>query len=201
MSDYRLRGISLSQRHPEPQVNVGYDGANGWYAGAFGSSVEFPENGRDAQLVAYTGYSRRLPSGWSWETGATQSAFLRSAGFNYAEAFAGLASENINTRIYFAPNYFGQNTRTAYAEINGTYRLRERIHLLAHLGVLRQLSAAGRSGEPDATRFDTQIGVSAGLADWHLQLSWTGVAKGRANYPPYGNLSAPAAVLSASYSF
>ena len=30
VSDYRLRGISLSDGEPEPQVNLGYDSPGGW---------------------------------------------------------------------------------------------------------------------------------------------------------------------------
>jgi uncharacterized protein (TIGR02001 family) len=40
VSDYRFRGASLSDGHPEPQVQLGYDGTGGWYVGGFAYSAE-----------------------------------------------------------------------------------------------------------------------------------------------------------------
>ena len=39
VSDYRYRGISLSDGRPTAQLSVAYDRPDGWYMGAFASRV------------------------------------------------------------------------------------------------------------------------------------------------------------------
>ena len=41
VTDYRYRGISLSDDQPAAQLTLVYDAPRGWYAGAFASSVRF----------------------------------------------------------------------------------------------------------------------------------------------------------------
>src|SRR5664279_3555744 len=40
VSDYRFRGVSLSDQKPAVQASVNWDDADGWYAGAFASTVQ-----------------------------------------------------------------------------------------------------------------------------------------------------------------
>jgi uncharacterized protein (TIGR02001 family) len=203
VSDYVFRGVSLSDGDPEPQIHLGYDHPSGWYAGAFASRVKLHDHG-DEQLITYAGYTRQLQSGLSWEAGATNSAFLQTARYNYAEIFAGLASDNLSGKIYYSPNYYGENVRTAYAEINGTYEVRSHVHLLGHVGFLRVLSSTGGLAPPLTRRFDTRFGVSAGIGDWTCQLAWIATEKDRTiypQYPKYRERNPRAVVLSALYSF
>src|SRR5439155_7805223 len=54
VSDYRFRGVSLSQEKPALQLNVLYDDQSGWYAGAFASSVQiFGQHDRHVELVPF----------------------------------------------------------------------------------------------------------------------------------------------------
>jgi uncharacterized protein (TIGR02001 family) len=200
ISDYRFRGVSLSDGQAEPQVNLGYDGPSGWYAGVSGSGVELRE-GRDQQLIAYAGYSHKLASSLTWELGVTNSAFLKTAGYHYAEAYAGLSFDEIGGRIYVSPNYFGQSMRTAYVEVNASHLIADRTHLLAHIGYLRSLSEADGSAFVPFSRFDALVGASASRGDWRLQLAWVAAIRTRAKYPLYGARNSRALVLSASYSF
>jgi uncharacterized protein (TIGR02001 family) len=200
LSDYVYRGVSLSDGHLEPQINLGYDNPSGWYAGAFLSKVKLQEHASEVQLVTYAGYTRQMQSGLSWEAGATNSAFSQTTRYSYTEIFAGLASDNVSGKIYFSPNYYGDHARTIYAEINGTYPVRERIHLLGHIGFLHLLSSVDGFAPPMTRRFDTRMGASAGIGDWICQLTWVATEIDRTNYPQYQR-NPSAIVLSASYSF
>jgi uncharacterized protein (TIGR02001 family) len=199
VSDYRFRGISLSDGRPETQLSLEYEHPGGWYAGAFASRVKLYENGSNAQLVAYTGYTRQLPSGLSWDVGATYSVFTQAANYNYAEVYVGATSGNVSGRIHFAPDYFGQGIRSIYAEINGDYPIRERLHLLGHVGLLQPFSA--RKETAAVGRFDTRIGIGTGFAAWNFQLAWVAGEGSRAGYPIYEHSGSQAVVLSASYAF
>lgn len=222
VSDYRFRGISLSDGKPEPQVNLGYDSPPGWYVGAFASPVTFGNSsydvplsgyagysrsqpsgnsGNDLQFIGYAGYSRRLSSGLSWDVGATESLFVRTTRYNYAEVYVGLASDHLSGKIYLAPKYYGFRERTLYAELNGAYPLQERLNLIGHIGFLRVLSDNEGPAFASNIRFDTRLGISASLADWNLQLAWVATGKNRALYLRNADRDPNTVILSASYSF
>lgn len=200
-SDYRFRGVSLNDGHPTPQLGVNLDAAAGWYLGGYASGVTLAER-RGAQLLAYGGYARRMPAGWSWEAGATRSLFTASPGADYSELYAGLNSGRLSARGYYAPRYFGQNTRTLYIELNASQPLLPRLNLVGHLGQLRLL--AGAPGALPHARYDSRIGLALGLGDWSVQLARTGGVDGTYNtprYPRYGERTPRAWVCSASYAF
>ena len=113
----------------------------------------------------------------------------------------GLASDNLNAKIYLAPNYFGFKERTLYVELNGAYPLRERLSLIGHVGYLRVLSDNEGFAFSSNSRLDTRIGISAGLADWNLQLAWVATEKNGALYPRNSDRDPRTVVVSAAYSF
>jgi uncharacterized protein (TIGR02001 family) len=201
VSDYRFRGVSLSQGHPEPQIHLGYDGKSGWYAGAFASGARLDAEGNgNAHLMGYAGYFQRLSSGFGWELGASKSLFFGASDANYAEVFAGLASNDVSGRLYLSPDYYGSGIRTLYAEVNGSYQVRRRLHVLGHVGFLQALSGRERSQVRPGNRYDVRIGASASLGDWNVQLAWTAVEKSGASRSYYG-MTNPAWTLNAAYSF
>ncbi|HEU4845798.1 MAG TPA: TorF family putative porin [Burkholderiaceae bacterium] len=203
VSDYRFRGLSLSDGNPSAQLGLNYDSPGGWYAGGQAAGANLHE--RDmVQLTAYGGLAQRLASGWSWEAGASASGFTRRHDSDYTEWYAGLASERIGLRLYYSPRYFGRDMRTAYGEVNGFYPLHDKVKLVAHGGVLRYLPHAGDSAGLPA-RYDGRLGLAAALGDWNVQLAWVaassrgsaGAAYPSADYAP----SRQALVLSVAYAF
>ena len=106
LSDYRFRGVSLSDGQPAAQLGVAWERDDGWYAGAFASSTRL--YGRPGtQLLAYLGYAHRLHDGPSWEAGAEYAAFSRYPGDSYPEFYLGLASDKLSGRLYWAPSGAG----------------------------------------------------------------------------------------------
>lgn len=203
VSDYRVRGASLSAGRPEPQINLVYDSARGWYAGAFASGVELDEdrNGGHTQFMAYAGYTGRLPSEWSWEAGATRSYFPRSTSYDYAEVFAGLGFDKFSSRLYFSPNYFGHNVRTIYIELNASFPIHEWLHFLGHIGFLQSHTIINAPAASTMGRFDTRLGFGATHANWNFQLSWVGVENNGGPFPYYGDQRPATWVAQISYFF
>lgn len=199
-SDYRFRGLSLSDGQPSAQLGLNYDHPQGWYAGAQAACANLRE--RDlAQLTVYGGMARRLASGWSWEAGASASRFSRAHDSDYGEWYAGLASERLGVRLYVSPHYFGRDLRTAYAEANGFYPLHDKLKLVAHGGVLRYLP---RDGADLPARYDARLGLAQSLDDWNVQLAWVAASSrgpSAGTSPYYTAPSKRAFVLSVAYSF
>jgi uncharacterized protein (TIGR02001 family) len=186
VSDYRFRGVSLSDGQPAAQLGVAWERADGWYAGAFASSTRLYGH-PGTQLLTYLGYAHRLPDGLSWEAGAEYAAFSRYPGDSYPEFYLGLASDNLSGRLYYAPRYFSEDTAAFYAELNGTHALDERFRLQGHVGWL-QRSGHGADADcgPERRRFDARAGIGARLGEgFDLQLARVASKGGGGCYSGY----------------
>ena len=203
VSDYRYRGISLSDGKAQAQFNLDYASRQGWYAGLFASGVALPGAGAGQQLTAYTGYARRSLAGLSWECGLSDSVFRSLPTYNYGEAFLGIASEHVNARLFYAPNYFGERKGTLYGELNGSYLLAGPVHLLAHAGLLHSIARQAASALAPQSRRDVRLGLSVDGADWKLQLAWLSTHETRLIQPYDEVRTAPlrALFLSAATTF
>ncbi len=200
VSDYRYRGVSLSQGNAEPQVGMTYDSPAGWYAGGLASGAKLADTNTE-QIVAYGGYTRRISDSVSWDAGATNSSFARASYYDFAEAYVGLASENFSGRVYYSPSYFNQKTHTVYAEANAAWPFLENVHLLGHFGALHPISGNDVAASAPKSRFDAKLGVSARISDWVAQVAWVTLQKQATDYPKYEDRKPHALVFSLSYSF
>ena len=191
VSDYRYRGISLSDGQPTAQLSIAYDRPDGWYTGAFASRVQFrPRSSDETQLLTYLGYARRTGGGLSWELGAEYAAFTGRYDYDYPEVYVGLASDRIGGRIYYARRYYGMDAPQVYAELNGAHELSDRLRLLAHLGWSRHNGSGRTTYGTDRHRFDARLGIGAVLDGFDLQLAWVttdGSDDAYAPIPPIGS--------------
>ena len=187
VSDYRYRGISLSDNDPALQASINYDDASGFYAGAFVSTAQFAfESSRELQAISFVGYAWRLPSGVSGEFGADYALFTRTHDYDYPEVYCGLASGIWSGRLYYAPHYFGRGN-AVYGEINAAQPLSDRFRIVAHGGVLWSKNDSPYDGSGDRATFDTRIGLGVDLDRFSLELSWVGVSNTRSAYPFMGS--------------
>ena len=182
VSDYRYRGVTLSDQKPAAQIGVAYDHPGGWYVGAFASTVRLaPPAGPGIQALAYTGFAATLPSGISVEAGADYSAFTSATGYDYGQVYLGMAKENIGARIYFAPRYYGQPAQALYVEINGAQPLVDSVRLLLHVGWLSTRSTYPHGPQVEQHVVDGRIGLGVDYDLFHIELAWVGLNSGAAN--------------------
>jgi len=202
VSDYRYRGITLSDEKPALQGGLNYDGADGWYAGAFGSTVRLaPPAGNGVQGIAFGGLAKRLPSGITLEGGGDYSVFSGAANDNYGEVFLGAATDNLSARIYYSPRYFGQAANAVYGELNASQPLVGAFRLLAHVGFLRAQYRSGYNAAPRKTVVDGRVGVGADFGPFHAEAAWVAVSDGYAAYAITGSGSPNTVVVTLSFAF
>lgn len=202
VSDYRYRGVSLSDEEPAAQASVAYDHSSGWYAGAFGSRVDLAgQSRRNLQLLTYVGYARRVRPGLSWEAGASYYSFTGDGGYDYPEMYWGFASDKVSGRIYYARNYFGHGAGALYAELNASKPLIYRLHLLGHIGVLHLDSRSAPSYGSDRYRFDVRAGIGVDLDQLSLRLTWLATDAANTAYPVSESRSRTAITVSVSRAF
>ena len=160
VSEYSLRGLSLSAGRPAPQLRIDHDADTGWYWGAAASRVRLRASPATALAIGYAGYARRLPSGWSWDAGVKRAVFLRDAGNSYVEVYAGVSADRAGARLSLSPAYYGAG-RSAYLELNGYHPLGERWRLSGHVGLLHWLGGYGAAAR---TRTDLRAALVTDIA-------------------------------------
>ncbi len=201
LSDYRYRGISLSDGHPAAQLGLAYDDPTGAYAGLFASSVQFAISPhRELQAVPYVGYARRFASGVSAEVGAQYAAFSGPGDYDYAEVYVGIAAEALSARLYYAPRYFGREPGSFYAELNGAQPLNDRVRLLAHVGLLVNRGDYPLYGPSERRLLDARLGFALDVDAFTLQASWVGANSEYTGYPVHHGRK-NTAVLSLTWTF
>ncbi len=203
VSDYRFRGVSLSDDRPAAQLAIDYDlPASGWYAGGMLSSARLDAT-HTVQLLAYGGHAWRISPNLSWETGVRYTRFTGHDSYAYGEAYVGVAFKQLVGRVYYAPNYFNANYPVWYAELNDSHALFGNWYAFAHAGYLRR---NGSVEEYHTSRFrsDVRAGIGYALDPWNFQLSWA-TARGAPDvvfgYPEAMNVTRDAWMLSVSYAW
>jgi len=202
LSDYRYRGMTLSDGKPAAQLGLGYDDPLGWYAGVFGSTVRLPEpTAPGLQGMGFAGFASRLAEGVSVEIGGDYSVFTGAAAYDYGEVYLGVASDNLSARIYYSPRYFGGPSSSVYGELNGAQPLFERIRLLGHVGLLATRSVPAYGPRPHQQIVDGKVGVLADIHSVQVELAWVGISHTYSAYPTTGSNRRNSVVLTLSLAF
>ena len=174
-SDYRYRGLSLTDGRPALQAGVAYDGRQGHYAGLFASTVRHGR-GPHTLWLPYLGHAWRFRSGLSLDLGAQYLHFAGGREYDYVELYTGLVSARASARLSYAPAYFG-HSGALYGELAGTQPLSARLRLSAHLGALALARAGSRAGHW-RTRYDLRLGLGWVAPAGSLELAWVAVTPG-----------------------
>jgi uncharacterized protein (TIGR02001 family) len=193
VSEYSLRGLSLSRGRPVPQLRIGHDAQDGWYWGAFGSGAALRASPATAVAMVYGGRAQRLASGLDVDAGISRTVFVRDGRYSYTEVYAGISSERVGARLSLAPGYYGGG-RAVYVELNGTLPLGARLRLSAHAGLLHRFPY---EGEAARGRLDLRASIGADIGDASVEIG----LQARQRDPGRGAPRARALFASASIGF
>jgi uncharacterized protein (TIGR02001 family) len=202
VSDYRYRGVSLSDGNPAVQLGVTYDDPRNWYAGLLASGVlgHCAYDCGHLQGIGYVGYAKREPSGLGLEVGGDVLFSNASSSYTFGELYLGMSYVNTSARVYFSPRYFGLATRSVYGELNQTLPLNERARLFAHAGVLR-VSDDGTYTHQAATRVDVSLGAAVDIEAFEVTVSWQHAGEQATGYPTFSGEHRSGFVVRISRSF
>jgi uncharacterized protein (TIGR02001 family) len=176
-SDYRLFGVSLTDRRPALRLGVVYDHPSGFYVG--GSLVGHdPEHGGARMLghTEYAGFAGRRPDGLSWDVGVNNVdlSFYRDRRYpiEYNQIYVGIAKDALDAHVYFSPNYPERGGSTVYVDLNGALRPADNWRLTGHAGALVAL-ADTRLQDDRRARYDVTVGVAREWTNAEISLGWT----------------------------
>jgi hypothetical protein len=200
-SEYRLRGVSLSDQRAAASFSASFEHPGGAYAGGTTIISRVPDGGvRMLGYVAQLGYAFRDVRGTSWDFGVsnTDVEVQGSRRFNlkYSDIHVGVSRDNLSGRIYVSPNYQG-SVKTAYLDLNAALVPAESWRISTHLGILKLLG----SSTPRVSlreRVDVRVGLAHEIGNVELRLE--GVAS-RSNPKPRVRRSREAIVAGVSLYF
>jgi len=177
-SQYRFRGISLSDEQAALQGTINLNHESGLYAGVWGSSLDgFGElGGSNLELDFYAGYRREVVDGLTLDAGLLYYAYPGSTGgdFEFFEPFAnvsgpiGPATAKVGLAFAPAQDALGDNSNLYLfgdlsAPIPGTP-----VTLNGHLG----RSKGDTALSPGGLYWDWSLGASASWRNLTLALSY-----------------------------
>ena len=184
VSDYRFRGVSLSDGDPAAQLDLNYDHPAGWYSGVFVSNTRLgvpPQT--QIQWLPYAGFAAHLKSGASIDLGATYSGFTGGNELGYFEANAGITIDEFRFRLSYSPDYFQSGARTLYVQIDASRALGDRLRVFAHLGDLQLLTEPPGDSDAAQHQLDVRSGLAAHWSQLTVSLSWVSANRVAAVYP------------------
>jgi uncharacterized protein (TIGR02001 family) len=169
-SEYRYRGQTPGDSGPAPQLTLNLDEVHGWYAGLFASGMAIGDL-QGYKLQGYGGYALRLDSGWSVESGCSRVTYTQLHQYDYHECLVGLSGQRFSARLSYSPRYLGFAAHTAYVETSLFYPVHTSFNLIAHAGLLYNLSQGVWPGIPARSRYDLKLGLSIPFGNLTLQVA------------------------------
>lgn len=136
-SDYDFRGFSQSAEDPALQGSVDWAHDSGFYAGLWGSNVDFGDEAEtDFEVDAYIGFAGGDEEGFTFDTGLVYYSYWPDDDdVNYAEVFFGGAYNVFDAKFWYSDDYFGVGESAYYIEGNLTFELPQGIGLGVHAGL------------------------------------------------------------------
>lgn len=186
-TDWRYRGVSLSDSRPVLSVTLSYDHPSGLYVAAAGIGGSTAGNGLQALgYQLYSGYAHRTAGDVSVDVGFTHTRLTEFGWWKerieYSEVYAGVSWNDFSAYAYYAPHYLGDEVGTVYLDATKTVRLDDRWRLFGHLGVLTPTDPKPWSSIRTA-QYDIRAGAAVQVAPWEMQLAYTRFGPG-SGYPP-----------------
>lgn len=201
-SDYRLFGVSLTDRRPVLRLGVAYDHPSGFYVG--GSLVGHNPEHTGTRLLGhmeYAGFAGRRPDGVTWDVGVNNVALSfyrdRKYSIEYNQLYIGIAKDALDAHVYFSPNYPTRGSGTVYVDLNGALRPADNWRLTGHAGALVGL-ADTRLQDDRRARYDVTVGVAREWTNAEVSVGWTAVFP-RPN--PKSSWTQPGLVAGVTYFF
>jgi uncharacterized protein (TIGR02001 family) len=190
VSDYRFRGVSLSDKDPAFQPSITISHESGFYVGAWGSNVA-DNGGDDVELDVFAGFSGG--DALTYDLGVTYYVYPGVSAANYAEFIGKLGTTvgplELGGTVAYAPSQDGTgNTDNIYVGGNASLGIPTTpLKLNASLGL--------EDGAFGDNKMDWSLGVSADVAGFTLGASYVDTNRF------VGGLGKAGAVFSVSYTF
>lgn len=141
-TDYDFRGLSQTERDqdgsdPAFQLGVNYGFENGFYAGIWGSNVDFGPGDPNVEVDYTVGFAGGdAAESFGYDVGVTYYTYLGAGEGNSAEIYAGLSKGWFSGKLWYSNDYASTDDSGFYLEGNVAIPVPalEGLSVLAHVG-------------------------------------------------------------------
>ena len=169
VSDYNWRGISQSAGDPAIQGGIDYSHESGFYAGTWGSNVDFGDCcDENVEVDVYTGF--RGGETLTWDVGLIYYWYPGADDLDFPEIYVGLGWEWLSGKISYSNDFGNYDESAFYYEANAAYELPANFGINAHLGFSDGDGVEAAYGQDNY--FDWAIGVTYALGNFNLGLKY-----------------------------
>ena len=138
-TDYRFRGYSQTTSDPAVQGGFDYSHESGFYAGIWGSNVEFAGS---LELDYYAGFSGDVTDGLGFDVGILYYDYpggdLGGVDPGVPRFYDGLSGDvgpvSLSGTISYSDDYFGESGTSFYYDLGASMDLPEEFSLAVHFG-------------------------------------------------------------------
>jgi uncharacterized protein (TIGR02001 family) len=199
LSDYRVRGYSISDGEPAASLSLSYDHPSGVYVGATAIGSFRDGEPELAGFQANAGYALRLSPQVSLDAGVSRSVYYYAYGsrnLGYTELYFGVSAPHVSARVNYSPDYYRAGTSTLYAAVDGGIEPATNWVLSAHAGIFSYVG--WHPPYLPRERYDWRIGAARKFGATSLRLDLSGRVQGS---PARQATDATALVLSLTHGF
>lgn len=120
VSDYDYRGFTQTNNDATVQLSIDYAHDSGWYAGAWGSGVDFADpSDPDAdpeptsEVDVYTGYSGSVGD-FGYDVGVTYYVYPSASDLNFPEIYGKVSYSIVSGGVYYSNDFGGSDESGVY---------------------------------------------------------------------------------------
>ena len=180
-TDYTFRGISQSSELPAIQGGFDYTHDSGFYAGVWGSNVEFETTEVNMELDVYAGYGFEASEDVTFDVGLLHYQYPgdSNSNFDYTEIYGSVSFFDATVGVNYSPEYFGDTDAYYYFYGDYSLALAENFSVDAHAGYNLfdgedSFSSFIGAESGDDAYVDYSIGVSTEMDAIGLSLAYVG---------------------------
>lgn len=182
-TDYTFRGISQTSELPAIQGGFDYEHDSGFYAGVWGSNVEFGDAKVNMELDVYAGFGFEVSEDIALDVGVLHYQYPGDTDldYDYTEAYASVGLFGATLGVNYSPEYFGDTDTFFYYYGQYSLSVAENFSIDAHVGYNQfdGEDALGKflvlDGDSDDEGYvDYSLGVSTELQGIGLALAYVG---------------------------
>jgi uncharacterized protein (TIGR02001 family) len=185
-TDYVYRGFTQTNEQPAVQGGFDYAHSSGFYAGVWGSSLEFNENKAAAaagtptvdeatiEVDLYAGFGGEFSFGTAWDLGGIYYAYPgaeSSLDYDFFEVYGGLShtfktlfEPTLSAKLSYSPEFFGDTGDAVYVEGGLDLSLPYGFGLGFHVG--------HQSIDVGSDYVDWKVGLGYTLVGFDLELAY-----------------------------
>jgi uncharacterized protein (TIGR02001 family) len=161
VSDYDFRGATRTDEDPAFQLGANYRFDNGFYVGAWGSTLKYPDPSDDVEIDLFGGYAGETDL-FGYDVGVNWYTYPGISDANTVEVYAGLSKDWLSAKLWYSPDYASSDEDGFYLEANAAYPIAavEGLSLLAHVG-----RTFGDASGSFVKTLDYSVGVGYSIAN------------------------------------